>query len=143
MLLGNNDGHNDEPENGLAGEPGPLEALRSRCRARHPAVADEGPDDPFTDDDAEQIIDDTVNQHIATISRSSDDGTWMRLTYLMRGVKLIDFSMGSTGDEEPVVSLIISDDEAPDMIAKIIAMIGPDRRPAPDPDPPAEPRTQW
>jgi hypothetical protein len=122
-----------------------LDELRARLVARRRSPPDDGLADrePFTDDEIDQIIEDTVNQHITTISRASEDGTWLRLTYLMRGIKLIEFSMGAVGNDKPLAELIISNYEAHDMIAKIIAAIGPDDRPAPDPDPAPRPGTQW
>lgn len=119
-------------------EPGALEKLRARRRADDEVrdlewLVEHGgdPDDPFDQTEMENIIAAAADQLIYEISRQSEDGTWLKLTYLMRPpMKLIDITMGNTGTDEPAVSLIISDTEAYDLIGRIIGAIGP-----PDPEP--------
>jgi hypothetical protein len=138
-----NEGHGAEDEHQDDGDLSPLEKLRARHQADNEARRQEwlaehagDPDDPFTADEMDAVVG-PIDQPICQLSREGEDGTWLRLTYLPRPpVKLIDVTMGNAGSDEPAVSLIISDTEARDLIARIIDAIGPQQ-----PDPPLEPRT--
>lgn len=116
-----------------------LDELRARRVARR-EPPDDGPGDPFTQDNMDQIIDD-IDQRITTIALGD---AWLRVTYRPRPpIRLLDFAMGPAGSDEPLVNLLITNHDTHDMIRQIIATIGPDDRPAPDPDPAPRPSTQW
>jgi hypothetical protein len=123
----------------------PIERLRRQHRADDEArraawLAEHAgdPADPFTADEL-AAIEVAADQPVYYLSRAGEDGTWLRLTYLPRPpFRLVDVSMGRAGSHEPMVSLIISDTEAHDLIARITGALGP--RPT---APPLETRTNW
>jgi len=113
----------------------PIEQLRAQHQAgnlvrRQEWLAEHGddPDDPFTEDETAEVIWDTIDQRIAHLHRPGEDGSWMTVTYLMRPpIKLLRIEMGNGETHEPAVDLIITDDEAYELIDRIIAAIGPKR----------------
>jgi hypothetical protein len=117
-------------------EPDPLEKLRRRKRAddeaRQQAWDAEhagDPDDPFTEDDMVDAVKDIDREIYYRSLGDDDDRTWLRVIHQPRPpLQLFEFTMGDSGSDEPKVSLIVSDYDVHDLIARIIETIGPDPR---------------